>query len=46
MKTRLALYTGLGLAALLLSSCGAANSVNGYATRMMQSVQRTVGLAQ
>jgi hypothetical protein len=46
MKIRLALYAGLGLAAMALSSCSAANSVNGYANRMMESVQRTVGLAQ
>ena len=46
MKRRLALSAGLGLAALMLSSCGAVNSANGYATRIMQSVQRTVGAAQ
>jgi hypothetical protein len=43
MKRRLAIHAALALATVLLSSCGAANSVNGYATRMMQSVQRTIG---
>jgi hypothetical protein len=44
MKARLAVYAAaLGLAAVLFSSCSAANSVNGYATRMMQTVQRTIG---
>jgi predicted small secreted protein len=42
MKRRLALYAGLGLAALLLSSCGAVNSANGYATRIAQALGRTV----
>ena len=43
MKARLAVYTAaLGLAATLLSSCSAANSVNGYASRMMEAVGRTV----
>ena len=46
MNPRLAIRAALALAALLLSSCSAANSVNGYATRMMQSVQRTIGAAQ
>lgn len=46
MKARFATYALLGLAAVSLSSCSAANSVNGYASRMMQSVQRTIGAAQ
>jgi hypothetical protein len=46
MKRRLAIHATLALATVLLSSCSAANSLNGYASRMMQSVQRTIGAAQ
>ena len=46
MKRRLAIHATLALATVLLSSCGAVNSANGYATRMMQSVQRTIGATQ
>jgi hypothetical protein len=46
MKPRLAIRAALALATVLLSSCSAANSLNGYATRMMQTVQRTIGTAQ
>ena len=41
---RLATYAAFALAAAtLLSSCSAANSLNGYASRMMETVQRTIG---
>ena len=40
---RLATYAAFALAATLLSSCSALNSANGYATRMMETVQRTIG---
>ena len=43
MKARFAAYAAaLGLAATLLSSCGAANSANGYASRMMEAVGRSL----
>ncbi len=45
MKTRLLTYAAAGLAAVLLSSCSAANSVQQMANRMAQAVSRSAGLA-
>ncbi len=39
---RLATYAALALVASLLSSCSALNSANGYASRMMDAVGRSV----
>lgn len=44
MKARLMSYAAAGLAALLLSSCGAASSAQQIANRMVQAVGRTAGL--
>ena len=45
-KTRLMTYAAAGLAAALLSSCSAANSLGQYANRMAQAVSRSAGLAK
>jgi hypothetical protein len=46
MKARLLSYVAAGLAAALLSSCSAANSMYQYADRMAQAASRSAGLAQ
>ncbi|WP_265594549.1 hypothetical protein [Haloferula sp. BvORR071] len=40
---RIATYAAFALVASLLSSCSALNGANGYASRMMETVQRTIG---
>lgn len=45
MKPRF-LYLLAALGSLGLSSCGAANSINQTAGRMLDAVERTVGLPQ
>jgi len=45
MKARFVTFAAAGLAAVLLSSCSAANSVTQTANRMAQAVSRTAGLA-